>query len=118
MVYIVNNIFINKHHTIPNISQLLPISIKCNDFNFKYIYSNNIYKYIDNLLINYINIMITYHILNNILSEYIIRIIVMHRSVQSSNNLFSLYNTLSNKFRQISVTNELLELISNLYVLI
>lgn len=60
--------------------------------------------------------MITYHILNNILSEYIVRIMVMHRSVQSSNNLFTLYTTLSNKFRQISVTNELLELISNLYV--
>ncbi len=113
IVFIANNIFAENKYFV-NIDYLLPIkSYKKSINKVNYLYEddkNIIYK---NLLFTYINNRINNSILNNIISEYFTRILVMKNASLNSDNLFKKLDLVYNKIRQFNITKEITELVSN-----
>ncbi len=116
IVFIANNKFKNKKY-ITNIKQLLPILFKKKNNKVNYLYESNKNKLHNNLLFMYIKSKIYDCILNNIVSEYFSRILVMKNASLNSKNLFKKLDLMYNKIRQFNITKEITELISNLNIL-
>ncbi len=111
-IFIVNNKFKNKKYKV-KIKQLLPILFKKKDIKVNYLYESNKNKFYNNLLFTYINSKISNCLLNNIVSEYFSRILVMKNASLNSENLFKKLDLMYNKIRQFNITKEITELISN-----
>ncbi len=112
-IFIVSNILNNKK-IIWNIDQLLPIKLNKNINRVNYLYENSKNIIIDEILFNYINNKIFNFILNNMVSEYSSRILVMKNASINSENLFKKLDLTYNKLRQFIITREIIELVSSL----
>ncbi len=112
-IFIVNNMFKENKYLI-KINTLLPINTykkKVNKVN--YLYESNQEIFFKNLLFTYINSKINNCLLNNIVSEYFSRILVMKSASLNSENLFKKLDLIYNKIRQFNITKEIVELVSN-----
>ncbi len=112
--YIVNNIFLNKRIFSTKINKLIPISINNYLYNVNYVYEEDNFLLIDNLLNKYLNSIIYNNILNNMVSEYSSRILITKNASKNANDLYKKLNNSYNKLRQFKVTNEIIELFSSL----
>ncbi len=112
IIFIANNKFIQNKYII-KIKQLLPIILKKKEQKINYLYENNKNKFINNLLFTYVNSKINNCLLNNIISEYFSRILVMRNASLNSENLFKKLDLMYNKIRQFNITKEITELISS-----
>ncbi len=112
LIFIANNNFI-KNKYVAKIKRLLPISLKKKKEKINYLYENNKNKFINNLLFTYINSKISNCLLNNIVSEYFSRVLVMKNASLNSENLFKKLDLMYNKIRQFNITKEITELISS-----
>ncbi len=112
-IFVSFNIFKEKKY-IAKIDQLLPIYLdKQKNDKIYYLYESNKYIFHDNLLFTYISSKINNCLLNNIVSEYYSRVLVMKNASLNSENLFKKLDLIYNKIRQFNITKEIIELISN-----
>ncbi len=111
-IFVANNKFKNKKYKA-EIKQLLPILFKKKSSKINYLYESNKNKFYNNLLFTYISSKISNCLLNNMVSEYFSRILVMKNASLNSENLFKKLDLMYNKIRQFNITKEITELISN-----
>ncbi len=113
LIYIVGNIFVNNYKFVPVLKKLLPIHFSKNKlYNINYIYEDNFYFLVDNLLVNYITSQIFNIMLNSMVSEYSFRISVMKNASKNIDDLFKKLDLMYNKLRQYNITKEIIELVS------
>ncbi|MBK4765021.1 MAG: F0F1 ATP synthase subunit gamma [Pantoea sp. Brub] len=116
-LYIASNKFHSAISHIPQIFQLLPlVSIKTTK-NLKknhwdYIYEPDSKILLDALLRRYVKSQFYQYILENLVSEQAARMIAMKSATDNGGNLINDLNLLYNKFRQSSITQEIIEIVS------
>ncbi len=111
-IFIFSNIYKDKKIKV-NIFQILPLNFKNNYNNTVYYYENNKFYFFKKIILEYINSKIFFYILNNLISEYFSRILIMKNSSWNLKKIFKKINLFYNKIRQFNITKEIISFSSN-----
>ncbi len=113
IIFIIGNYMNYKNKNVLYINQLLPIILNNKKINkINYIYEYNKKNIIKKIIFEYINSKIYNCIINNMISEYSIRVFIVRNASLNSKNLLKKINLIYNKLRQFNITKEIIELIS------
>ncbi len=113
IIYIVGNVFKNNSRFKPIVKKLLPINIVYKEMDkINYLYEDNFYILVNNLLLSYITSQFNNIVLHNMVSEYSSRILIMKNASRNIEDLFNKLDLMYNKLRQFNITKEIIELSS------
>ncbi|MBF0264466.1 MAG: F0F1 ATP synthase subunit gamma [Gammaproteobacteria bacterium] len=117
-LYIVHNQFENTMSQIPNLIQMLPVSLNENKkersikYHWDYLYEPDAEEVIDKLLKRYIEAMVYQGVVENIASEQAARMVAMKSATDNAGDLIGDLEMAFNKARQASITQELSEIVA------
>lgn len=114
-LYLVYNQFVNTMTQAPKIHQLIPVNGNVDkelDHHWDYIYEPESKPIIDGLMLRFIESLVYQGVVENVASEMSSRMIAMKSATDNAGELIKDLQTIYNKARQASITQEISEIVS------
>ncbi|WWO97539.1 MAG: F0F1 ATP synthase subunit gamma [Candidatus Dasytiphilus stammeri] len=115
-IYLVNNQLINLISQLPQIIQLLPLTITKNQLfnskNWDYLYEPKAKSLLNILLERYIESQVYQRLVENLACEQAARMVAMKTATDNGYNLINEMQIVYNKVRQANITQEITEIVS------
>jgi len=114
-LYLVHNEFVNTMSQVPQLKQLIPIEGQFDqqlEHHWDYIYEPDSKPIIDGLMMRFMESQAYQGVVENIASEMSARMIAMKSATDNAGELIKEMQTIYNKARQASITQEISEIVS------
>jgi len=115
-LYLVNNEFVNTMTQVPQVDQLLPITVEEPEDEMKhhwdYLYEPEAKPVLDKLMMRYIESLVYQGVVENIASEQAARMVAMKSASDNAGDLISDLQLVYNKARQAAITQEISEIVA------
>ncbi len=114
-LFLVSNEFVNTMTQTPTVQQLIPVSGKVDtelDHHWDYIYEPDTKPIIDALMMRFIESQVYKGVIENIACEMSARMIAMKSATDNASDIIKELQTIYNKARQASITQEISEIVA------
>lgn len=114
-LFLVHNEFVNTMTQSPNVLQLLPIEASADEelkHHWDYIYEPDSKEILDSLLMRYVESQVFRGLVENIACEMSARMVAMKSATDNAGDIISELQTIYNKARQASITQEISEIVA------
>jgi len=114
-LFLVHNEFVNTMTQAPNVLQLLPIEASADEelkHHWDYIYEPDSKEILDSLLMRYVESQVYRGLVENIACEMSARMVAMKSATDNAGDIISELQTIYNKARQASITQEISEIVA------
>ncbi len=114
-LFLVSNVFENTMSQVPTVQQLIPVAGEVDkelDHHWDYIYEPETKPIIDALMMRFIESQVYKGVIENIACEMSARMIAMKSATDNASDIIKELQTIYNKARQASITQEISEIVS------
>jgi len=114
-LFLVSNVFENTMTQIPTVQQLIPVSGEIDtelEHHWDYMYEPDTKQIIDALMMRFIESQVYKGVIENIACEMSARMIAMKSATDNATDIIKELQTIYNKARQASITQEISEIVA------